>query len=103
MIVMFYNIILTIYNRILVKPALLLAGEKVLNLHPLMEAIMKCSSCGYENREDAPYCSMCQSSFNKIPVQSSEPVTASIFRTTSPASKTAAPETAAKTGRNATL
>jgi hypothetical protein len=64
---------------------------------------MKCSSCGYENREDAPYCSMCQSSFNKIPVQSSEPVKASLFRTTAPSSKAVVRETTTKTSRNATL
>jgi hypothetical protein len=40
---------------------------------------MKCPSCGYENREDARYCNLCQTSFVKdqreLPRQSPEPVT----------------------------
>jgi hypothetical protein len=28
---------------------------------------MKCPSCGYENREDAQYCNLCQTSFIKKP------------------------------------
>jgi hypothetical protein len=34
---------------------------------------MKCPSCGYENREDAPYCDICQTPFN--PPQTDNPVT----------------------------
>jgi uncharacterized membrane protein len=74
---------------------------------------MKCPSCGYDNREDAPYCSMCQKSFinaqlkssvaaqpiaMSVPPKSSAFTQPSVPRATAP--KAAAPEAIAKTEMN---